>query len=308
MRPHCHALLLALVASSTIVLPGGPEFTDWGTPLRLTAIEAPGYRTASPFLTKDGSWLYFGSDRPGGTGSFDIWAASWNDLTGDWNTPVNLGPILNSAGSDWYPALSRDEHWMYFMSNRAGGYGGYDLWASHREDVHDEAGWQPPINLGAAVNTAGQEASPSYFANDELGLPQLFFTSTGTPDLENDVYVAEMLGPTELLPAMPVTELNTVRSLPESKGLEISVSIRHDGLEIFLTSNRPGSMATGQDLWVATRATPLAAWSRPVNVGPVVNTAAAERDAMIASDRRHLFFSSAFEILYVSTREKARQP
>jgi hypothetical protein len=309
MRPPYHsAILLGFVLCSTTATGAGPTYTDWGTPGRLVSIEAPGYRTLSPFVSRDGSRLYFGSDRPGGAGAIDIWVATWNDLTGEWNPPVNLGEVVNSHHSDWYPALSRDEHWLFFISNREGGFGGYDLWASYREHVADDLGWQAAVNLGAAINTPGDEASPSFFANDDGSAPQLFFTSTASEaSADLDVYVANMIGPLEFVPAAPVAELNTVRSLPASKGLEISVSLRQDGLEIYLTSNRPGSVSEGQDIWVSTRDSIWSVWLPPVNAGPIINTAGIERDATISGDRQRLFFSR-LDGIYQSTRQKARQP
>ena len=304
MRTHSCALLFVMVVSSSMGLGAGPKYTEWGAPVRLPSIEAPGYLTVSPFLSKDGSRLYFGSDRPDGVGGIDIWVATWNDLTEEWNTPVNLGDVLNSAESDWYPALSRDEHFLFFASNREGGCGGYDLWASYRENTRDDLAWQAPVNLGTALNSPGDDVSPSFFANDEGGVPQLFFTSTGTQaSADLDVYVADMIGPLTFLAPLPAVELNTIRSLPASKGLEISVSVRHDGLEVYLTSNRPGSVGTGQDIWVATRDSASSPWLAPSNAGPVINTDAADRDAMISADGLRLLFKSGNGI-YESTRQK----
>ena len=304
MRTHSCALLFVMLAASSSIVGGGPRYTDWGAPVRLRSIEAPGYLTVSPFISKDGSHLYFGSDRPGGAGRIDIWVAAWNDLTEEWNAPVNLGNVLNSSESDWYPALSRDEHWLFFASNREGGCGGYDLWASYRENTRDDLAWQAPVNLGTAVNTPGDDVSPSFFANDEGGVPQLFFTSTRSEaSADFDVYAAEAIGPLLFLTPLPVVELNTIRSLPASKGLEITVSVRHDGLEAYLTSNRPGSIDTGQDIWVATRDSASSPWLAPTNAGLVINTAAADRDAMISADGLRLLFKSGGGI-YESTRRK----
>jgi hypothetical protein len=67
-------------------------------------------------------------------------------------------------------------------------------------------------------------------------------------------------------PAVLVTELS-------SPGGDTRPSIRHDGLEIFFQSNRTGSIALSNDLWVATRASTLDAWSTPVSLGATINTA-----------------------------------
>lgn len=309
MRPMPSAPLLVILAVMTVPLGGAPKYAGWESPVRLTSIEAPGYLSVSPFVTKGGSSLYFGSDRPGGSGQIDIWVAGWNDLEANWDPPVNLGPTVNSAGSDWYPSLSRDQHWLFFVSNRGGSFGGYDIWASHRANVQDDFDWEPPTNLGATINSTGDEASPSFFANEEHGLPQLFFTSTrSATSADFNVYSAQMIGPLAFTDAVEVAEVNTYRNLPVSKGLELTVSIRHDGLEMFLTSNRTGSIADGQDIWVSTRDTPLDAWSEPVNAGPVINTAAADRDATISADRLKLFWRSG-AYLYMATRcRQTREP
>jgi hypothetical protein len=86
-------------------------------------------------------------------------------------------------------------------------------------------------------------------------------------------------------------------------------SIRHDGLEIFFTSNRPGSIANSQDLWVATRETVFDAWSEPTNLGSPLNSALVDVQAYISSDRETLFFASnrpngGPTDIYMSTRTK----
>lgn len=43
---------------------------------------------------------------------------------------------------------------MFFTSNRPGGFGGDDIWASWRTNIGDDVGWQPPVNLGPGANSA----------------------------------------------------------------------------------------------------------------------------------------------------------
>src|SRR6185436_20973848 len=73
----------------------------------------------------------------------------------DWSTPVNLGPLINSAFNDIGPALSKDGLSLYFYSNRPGGFGGLDIWVSQR--ASDEDAWGSPINLGPVINTSATE-------------------------------------------------------------------------------------------------------------------------------------------------------
>jgi hypothetical protein len=99
-----------------------------------------------------------------------------------------------------------------------------------------------------------------------------------------------------------VTELN-------SPGRDTRTAIRRDGLELFLTSNRAGTVG-GLDLWVSTRGCTSEAWSTPVNLGPVVNGTAADGAPALSADGETLFFYSTrpggfggFD-LYMSTRHR----
>lgn len=67
-------------------------------------------------VTADGRWLLFWSDRPGGAGAGDLYAAPRTE-TG-WGPAVRLPGGLNSPGFDFTPTLSADGQWLYFASTR----------------------------------------------------------------------------------------------------------------------------------------------------------------------------------------------
>lgn len=64
----------------------------------------------------DESFIVFTSDRPGGQGENDFYVSVMKD--GKWNQPRNLGPTINSAGSECCPSISPDG--KYFFFNRPG--------------------------------------------------------------------------------------------------------------------------------------------------------------------------------------------
>jgi hypothetical protein len=175
--------VLCVTASSTNAAPSDTvAYTPWSAPVNLGPVVnsqvVPGStgRETGPALSEDGLSLYFDSDRPGGSGGRDLWVSRRPTPGGAWGAPVNLGPTVNSTLEDSRPALSPDGHWMFFGSDRPGGLGGLDIWRSYRPDVHDDLGWQAPVNFGTPINTTVNDDAPSYFANPG-GSPQLFFSS-----------------------------------------------------------------------------------------------------------------------------------
>ena len=74
----------------------------------------------------------FYSNRPGGVGSTDLWVATRDTLGQVWSTPVNLGATVNSASTDFHPAMSSDGRELYFASERPGGLGLADLYVTRR--------------------------------------------------------------------------------------------------------------------------------------------------------------------------------
>ena len=290
-------LVWAFTASSR-----AQRYSDWSAPINLGPTVNSEVNDFSPAISKDGLSLYFTSARTGGFGGDDIYVSQRDSIDGPWGPPVNLGPTINTSFAERDPAFSRDGHLMFLATTRTGGFGGFDIWVSRRVHTNDDLAWQTPENLGAVVNSAARDDGPSYFANEEGGPPQLYFSSNRLGVF--NTYVSEQAADGSLGPAFLILELG------QSIGSSMSPSIRHDGLEIFLNSNRPGSLGSTQDLWVSTRETVFDAWSEPVNLGPTVNSTFGEITPDISSDRETLFFTSTrpgtlgLADLYMSTRTK----
>ena len=290
-------------------------FSDWSEPVNLgPTINTSPYNDQQAALSKDGLTLFFASTRPErpDDGVFDqnMWVSrrACADDSCPWGTAVSLGPTVNSSVNDFAPALSRDEHWLFFASGRQqGAAGSSDIWASYRDDVHDDLAWQEPINLGAGINTTGFEGGPSYFENDEGGGAQLYFNHNPAPvNTGGDIYVSTQAADGAWGDGVPVTELNSAAS-------EQRPSISHDGRTIYFFSNRTGS--SSDDIWVATRADVASSWTAPINLGAPINTAADERHPLIYAhgQTEMLFFARnvatppAVDLdLFVSTRTRVR--
>ncbi len=105
-------------------------------------------------VSADGQRIVWGTiDREGGAGGMDLWQARLRD--GRWQDAAPLA--LNTRANEFDPMLSPDGRWLYFYSNRRGGHGGDDL---YRAPVLVDGGFGKPVNLGAGVNTAGDEWAP----------------------------------------------------------------------------------------------------------------------------------------------------
>ena len=289
-------LVSAFTASS-----GAQKYSDWSEPINLGPIVNSSAMDRAPAISKDGLSLYFASNRLG-FGGEDIYVSQRETRDDEWGPAMNLGPIINTIDNEMVPALSRDGHLLFFASNRTlGSQGGIDIWVSRREQTHDDFAWQPAENLGAGVNSPGQDEGPSYFENDEVGVPQLYFSGGMSRPGGAGIYVSDQAADGTFGPAVRVFELG-------SGGIS-RPSIRHDGLEIFFNSNRPGSIANSQDLWVATRETVFDAWSAPINLGSPVNFELVDVQPYISADRETLFFASnrpngGPTDLYMTTRMK----
>lgn len=150
-------------------------------------------------VSPDGQRIVWGStDRPGGAGGWDLWQATLRD--GRWQDPMPL-PV-NSASNDFDPAFSADGKWLYFFSNRAGGFGGDDL---YRAPVLADGGVGEAQNLGPGVNGKGDEWAPT----PNLDGTRLLFASNSFGGAgRHDLFVARWNGEAFVEP-QPVPGINT---------------------------------------------------------------------------------------------------
>ncbi|MBW3554865.1 MAG: hypothetical protein KY466_15235 [Gemmatimonadetes bacterium] len=218
--------------------------SEWSEPVNVAEVNTEAAEQR-PALSKNGLSLYFHSNREGGFGRNDLWVARRDCLDCPWQTPVNLGSVINTAGfNEAAPALSRDQHWLFFGSNRPGGQGAGDIWVTYRDRVHDDFAWGPPVNLGPGVNSAGGESQASYFENDG-GRPQLFF-SRG-----QNIFMSEV---------RPDGTWGTATQVQELAGF-LGPSIHPNGLEIYMFE-----LFKDHRIWYSRRESLDAPWSAPIEL------------------------------------------
>ncbi len=149
-------------------------------------INTPNYNEGAQSISPDGRYLFFtGCNRPDGVGRCDLYVCRKEG--NDWSKPINLGTTINTGEWESQPSISADGNTLYFLSNRAGGYGGYDVWKS----TLDLSGrWGTPVNLGPNINTPYDEGTPFIHADGQT----LFFSSDGWPGLgQKDIFYSKIL-------------------------------------------------------------------------------------------------------------------
>jgi len=124
-------------------------------------------------ISQDGQWIVFtGCNYPEGFGSCDLYI-SYKTKDG-WSEAENLGNVVNTDAWESSPSLSPDKRDLYFSSSRPGGYGGSDIWVTHRAN---NGQWSQPENLGPTINTKGDEGCSFIYSDNQT----LFFNSDGHP-------------------------------------------------------------------------------------------------------------------------------
>ena len=240
------------------------------------------YFATAPSISTDGLSLYadYGGG-VGGYGGYDIWIYTRETINDDWSGPVNLTAI-NSAYNDINVSVTADGLSLFFMSDRPGWHGKWDIWVSTRETEKDD--WGTSVNLGPPVNSAYREFTSCISAD---GL-ELYIGSDRTGGSGgHDLWVARRATKED-----DWEEPVNLRLIVNSPSDEFFPNISADGLRLFFVSLRSGGYG-GRDIWVTTRATKDSPWSEPVNLRPSINTSAHEQMVIISPKDSVLYFNSS---------------
>lgn len=123
--------------------------SGWSEPAKLgESINTAGANTQQPFVTPDGKYLLFSSNRTGGQGGYDLWYAALENGTP--GTPVNMGSVINSSYDEQAPSYHEASKSLVFSSNGRVGMGGYDFFQSKGAAGSN---WAEPVNMGYPVNS-----------------------------------------------------------------------------------------------------------------------------------------------------------
>jgi tetratricopeptide (TPR) repeat protein len=143
------------------------ENGKWGAPVNLTpffSVDGNSYTTG---ISYDGDELFiYRSDNFDG----NLYVSKYKN--NNWSKLEKLNSNINTKYWESHASLSKDGKTLYFTSNRAGGYGGLDIYKSTRTRGED---WGPAINLGPVINSKYNEDTP--FVTEDGNT--LYFSSMG---------------------------------------------------------------------------------------------------------------------------------
>lgn len=130
-----------------------------------TEVNQPGSNNKQPFVTDDGKYLLFASDRVGGSGGYDLWYVNL-DSNGQALSPRNMGGEINTPNDEASPHYHSIAGTLIFASNGRIGMGGYDIYASKGSVILNQ--WDIPTNPGTPLNSSKDDLY--YVSTDKLNL------------------------------------------------------------------------------------------------------------------------------------------
>jgi len=142
-----------------------------------TSVNVPGYKSINPFVSMDGTTLFFSSNRPGGKGGMDLWKIAIDELGNPKDSAVNLGAPVNSEFDEVTPFFHEASSTLFFSSDGHSSIGGLDIFKSTYDRDTDK--YAIPANMDPPVNSSKDDSylvwdrymKNGYFASDREECP-----------------------------------------------------------------------------------------------------------------------------------------
>jgi len=153
------------------------EGGEYGKPVALDdAINRQNFHTSNPTFSKDGREMYFTRTKMDGPEIEGVRLYRSLKTDDGWKAPLEIESLSNADYSVKHPALGElfGQRVLYFASDMPGGLGGFDLYYA---TITGDGEFSAPVNLGEAVNTAGDDVTPFYQDGT------LYFSSDGLPTI-----------------------------------------------------------------------------------------------------------------------------
>ena len=198
--------------------------------------------------------------------------------------PVSVGNGINTTDDEYWPSITADGQTLMFTRQQAI-HENQVLFGEVQEDFYisyySDNAWQKAVNAGPPLNTRQNEGAQSLSSNGSY----MFFTACERPGGLGscDLYFSAFNDGKWSEPVNLKSPVNT-------SSWESQPSISADGKTLFFSSSRPGGFG-GKDLWLS-RLNVNNLWTKPVNLGNVINTDGDEMSPFIHFDGKTLYFAS----------------
>jgi outer membrane protein OmpA-like peptidoglycan-associated protein len=139
---------------------------EWSKPLNLGQVINTNQKEYSPFLASDGVSLYFSSKGHGGYGDADVFIyRKLDDSWTNWSAPENLGPYINTSGTDAYYVIPASGEYAYFVTTD-NSYGAEDIF---RVSLPDNVKPNPVVLIsGKVINQQTKEPVAANISYENL--------------------------------------------------------------------------------------------------------------------------------------------
>ena len=156
----------------------------WGKPQAIDSELNSAFDEGACSFTPDGRTMYLTQCKTDPDYPRYATIAVSNRSDAAWSKPTELTIMKDTLSSFAHPAISPDGEWLYFVSDMAGGLGGYDIWRCRLYGNNQIGSVE---NLGAPINTPGNEMFPTFRPNGDL-----YFSSDGHPGMGGlDIFIAK---------------------------------------------------------------------------------------------------------------------
>ena len=217
----------------------------WDPPTNVGPVINTAFADGIPSLSRDGHWLFFNSNRPGGSGDIDLWVSYRQHVHDDfaWEPAVNLGSGVNTekfdAGAGYFENENRTPLLYFNRGESQANQTTTDIYVATLQ-ADGTFGDAVPV---PSLNSPRLDSRPSVRFD---GLEVIFFSSR--PDATNLDLWSSTRNSVDEDWSTPVRLSDSVNT----PSAEANPHISPDGTTLFFASTRPGGCG-GLDLYMTTR-------------------------------------------------------
>lgn len=199
----------------------------WSKPVPLKGEINSRYDDDSPFLSHDGKYLYFSSNRRGTLGGYDVFRSEYDESANSWSKAENMGFPINTIDDEINFQLNEDNISGFFSSNRLHSVGDYDIYYFHKARKVLANGKVMDRKTGMVVPEINVQFHPTQYTDESF---LAFTNSQGEFEVEifeNEDFIVEISLDGQTLFTTQITSFS--EELHRSFSVDFLIDIPSDG-------------------------------------------------------------------------------